>query len=153
MTPLPVLAKASLAPLLGAATPEGAGKLILDRSVKRADILSESGATEGAIMLLLEAYGGKCPYCSEPWRKVSVDNPFSRYDYYQPACHCYVRCWHCGHLHIEEKAAHREVVQCANCGIPLGWSHRGPTPICPHTEPIDRWVAKEDRKKGKRDEM
>lgn len=137
--------KATLSPLLGALTPVEAGKRLIDREMKDADILNESGMYEGATLLLIEMFGGKCPYCGAPWRKVSVDNPFVRFDYYYPICNCYVHCWHCSHIHIQEKALHREVIECSVCGIPLGWLHQGTAPLCPHTEPIDAWEARREK--------
>jgi len=60
--------------------------------------LVEQGEIENAKIVEMGFLGGKCPICGMEFRKVHVKNKFIEYEYYEPACDCYLRCPFCDRL-------------------------------------------------------
>jgi len=79
------------------------------------DIANESDFTSEFIMLLYrEKDGGSCPHCQNSWQKISVDNIYATFHYFDPVCSCYSKCRIC------KGSLHREIAMnfegCTSCG-------------------------------------
>ena len=61
----------------------------------RKSIGAANGNTQIILNLEMERTGGNCSFCGYPWKKIDVDNPFAKFTYYQPGCHCYKKCQRC----------------------------------------------------------
>lgn len=86
--------------------------------LRRYDDLRKAGAgVEELSFIELESYGGTCN-CGVGWVRVEVRNTFAQYDYYEPGCRCYVKCYECEqslHGHVPPKMKNPEYT-CPHCG-------------------------------------
>ncbi len=93
------------------------GKTIDDASVALLRKMQERGVPANVVaVLMVEARGGDCPRCGQPWVAKTTKNRFAEFVWYDPACRCYYRCPACHRsLHELEEAGKLTSDHCPYC--------------------------------------
>lgn len=82
------------------------------------------GDNSVALAATLERRGGPCPLCGKEFKRLTVDNAYGKFTYYQPDCRCYKVCASvrvpggtapgCGRYLIAEREM--MIPHCTSCG-------------------------------------
>lgn len=94
-------------------TVKESGRRIVDDAEKRMalGIWDIAKATAICKQVDLEIMGGPCPKCGKSFRQICVDSDDGEYDYYEPACKCFVKC-----EVVLRRNAKRELMTTTGCG-------------------------------------